>query len=201
MAYDNVPYNQPNKGSEMAMIAMPDAGMRAVVGLVLDGLNSEHSKRAYERAIGNFLTWYQEQGWAILNKAAVQAYKARLHEAGLAPSTINQYLSAVRKLAQEAEDNGLMDPVLAQGVARVKGVKSAGERVGNWLTREQAQTLLNAPDTSTLKGLRDRAILAVMLGCGLRRSEVAALDIEHIQQREGRWVRFTPTGVGTSLIS
>jgi integrase len=46
---------------------------------------------------------------------------------------------------------------------------------------------LNAPDIATTKGLRDRAILAVLLGCGLRRSEVAALTFGHVQQRDGRW--------------
>jgi site-specific recombinase XerD len=59
--------------------------------------------------------------------------------------------------------------------------------LGNWLTVRQAQTLLNTPDATTTKGLRDRAILAVLLGCGLRRSEVAALTCGHIQQRDGRW--------------
>jgi integrase len=47
--------------------------------------------------------------------------------------------------------------------------------------------LLDAPDATIIKGLRDRAILAVLLGCGLRRSEVAALTFKHIQQRDGRW--------------
>ena len=51
----------------------------------------------------------------------------------------------------------------------------------------QAHKLLNAPDVSTKKGLRDRAMLAILLGCGLRRSEVAALTLEHIQQRDNRW--------------
>src|SRR5450759_2741282 len=69
----------------------------------------------------------------------------------------------------------------------IKGVKSKGVRVGNWLSIRQAQTLLNTPDVSTNKGLRDRAMLAVLLGCGLRRSEVAALTFKHIQQRDGRW--------------
>ncbi len=75
---------------------------------------------------------------------------------------------------------------MASGITRVKGVASKGVRVGNWLTVRQAQTHLNAPDTSTTKGLCDRAILAVLLGCGLRRSEVVALTFGHIQQRDGR---------------
>jgi integrase len=96
-------------------------------------------------------------------------------------------MSAIRKLAAEAADNGLLAPELAQGIARVKSAKSVGIRTGNWLSARQAQSLLNAPDVSTLRGLRDRAILAVLLGCGLRRSEVAALTFTHVQQREGRW--------------
>jgi integrase len=65
--------------------------------------------------------------------------------------------------------------------------ESKDVRLGNWLTAKQAQALLNAPDATTIKGLRDRAILAVLLGCGLRRSEVAALMFKHVQQRDGRW--------------
>jgi integrase len=76
---------------------------------------------------------------------------------------------------------------LAQGLSRVKSVKSTGIRVGNWLSQRQAQALLSAPDISTVVGLRDRAILAVLLGCGLRRSEAAALTFAHVQQRDGRW--------------
>ena len=96
-------------------------------------------------------------------------------------------MSAIRKLAVEAADNGLLAPELAAGITRVKSVKSKGIRVGNWLSVRQAQALLSAPDIATTKGLRDRAILAVLLGCGLRRSEVAALTFAHVQQRDGRW--------------
>jgi site-specific recombinase XerD len=96
-------------------------------------------------------------------------------------------MSAIRKLAVDASDNGLLAPELAAGIARVKSAKSVGIRVGNWLTLRQAQALLSTPDTATMKGLRDRAILAVLLGCGLGRSEVAALTLTHVQQRDGRW--------------
>ncbi len=76
---------------------------------------------------------------------------------------------------------------MAAGIARVKSAKTKGVRMGNWLSLRQTQTLLSSPDVTTIKGLRDRAILAVLLGCGLRRSEVAALNFGHIQQRDGRW--------------
>jgi len=96
-------------------------------------------------------------------------------------------LSAIRKLAAEAADNGLLAPELAAGIIRVKGVKATGVRVGNWLSLQQAQDLLSAPDTTTMKGQRDRAMLALLLGCGLRRSEIATLTFAHIQSRDGRW--------------
>src|SRR5207248_1352564 len=121
-------------------------------------------------------------------KATVQAYRAHLLALGLAPSTINVRMSAIRRLAAEAADNGLMAAELASGISRVKGVKREGIRTGNWLTARQAEALVNSPDAATLKGKRDRALLAVMIGCGLRREESALLTLEHIQQREARWV-------------
>lgn len=172
---------------------------QAIVNLVLDGLNSEHSKRAYDKALADFLNWYNEQGKPGLTKATVQRYKTILQESGLSASTVNQRMSAIRKLAQEAADNGLLDETLANGIARVKGVKSAGVRTGNWLTRDQAQAMIDAPDCKTLKGLRDRAILAVLIGCGLRRSEAAALAFDHVQQREGRWVIVDLVGKGNRV--
>jgi site-specific recombinase XerD len=170
-----------------------------VIDLVVNSLNSEHSKRAYQKALDDFMTWYVQQGKPGLTKAIVQSYRAELQEKGLSSSTINLRMSAIRKLAQEAADNGMMEQALANGIGRVKGVKSAGVRAGNWLTLEQAQQFLNTPDITKLKGLRDCAILAVMLGCGLRRSEVANLTHDHIQQREGRWVIVDLVGKGNRV--
>lgn len=113
--------------------------------------------------------------------------RVALEARGLGPISINIRITAVRKLAVEAADNGLLAPELASGIARITGVRSLGVRVGNWLSLQQAQALLNAPDIRTTKGLRDRAMFAVLLGCGLRRSEVAALTMKHIQMRDSRW--------------
>lgn len=90
----------------------------------------------------------------------------------------------MRRLAHEASDCGLLSPDLPAGIGRVKGVKKIGVRLENRLTPEQRQRLWNAPDSQLLKGKRDRALLAVLLACGLRGHEAVNLDLAHIQQRE-----------------
>jgi len=82
-------------------------------------------------------------------------------------------------------DSGLLSPELAAGIRRVKGVKQLGCRAGNWLNREQAQLLLERADEEGLRGIRDVAMIAILLGCGLRRAELAALRQEDIQVRQG----------------
>src|SRR5271170_4392037 len=155
--------------------------------LVLDSVSSPITKRVYNMALNEFMEWFQQAPRLGFTKATVSAWRVSLEEHGLGSSSIIIRMSAIRKLAAEAADNGLLAPELVQGISRVKSVKSAGIRVGNWLSQQQAQALLSAPDVSTVRGLRDRAILAVLLGCGLRRSEVAALTSAHVQQRDGRW--------------
>lgn len=182
------------------MTRYESGGLSAVVQMVTDGLTSVNSKRNYAKALTGFLNWWERNERPSLNKAIVQRYKAELQDR-LAPATINLALSAIRRLALEAADNGYLDPATAGGIERVKGVTSHGVRSGNWLTKAQAQELINLPDIATLKGLRDRAMLAVMLGAGLRRSEVAALDFAHIQQREGRWVIVDLIGKGNRVRS
>ena len=105
-------------------------------------------------------------------------------------------MSAIRRFAAEAADNDLMAPELAAGIGRVKGIKREGVRTGNWLTVHQAEKLINAPNMETLKGKRDRALLAVLIGCGLRREETARLMLEHVQQRDARWVIVDMKGKG-----
>ncbi len=188
-------------GPGSVVISSTNPQVLQIVDLVINGLTSDHSKRVYSTALFEFLTWYDDSGKPGLNKATIQAYKSRLQSRNLAPSTVNLKLCAVRKLIQEISDNGLMDPLMAATITRVKGIKTSGVRSGNWLSREQAQALVNSPDINTFRGLRDRAVLAVMIGCGLRRSETASLTYAHIQQREGRWVVVDLVGKGRRVRS
>src|SRR6202047_2089183 len=169
------------------VLANRAADWRRLKMLVLDSVSSPITKRVYNLGLDEFFEWYGREARPGFTKATVSAWRVALEARELGSISINVRITAVRKLAVEAADNGLLAPELAAGISRVKGAKSKGVRVGNWLSLRQAQALLNAPDASTKKGLRDRAMLAVLLGCGLRRSEVAALTLKHIQQRDNRW--------------
>jgi site-specific recombinase XerD len=155
--------------------------------LVLDSVSSPITKRVYNLGLDEFINWFLREPRTGFIKAAVAAWRVSLEARGLGPVSINLLITAVRKLAAEAADNGLLAPEWASGIARIKGVRSQGVRTGNWLSLQQAQSLLNAPNIQTLKGLRDRAMFAILLGCGLRRAELASLTFRHLQQRESRW--------------
>ena len=170
------------------LIVVPQAAQwQRLKRLVLDSVSSPITRRVYNLGLDEFFAWFSLEPRPGFTKATVCAWRVALEARGLGAFSINVRITAVRKLAVEAVDNGLLAPELAAGITRVKGGASKGVRMGNWLSVKQAQTLLNTPDASTTKGLRDRAILAVLLGCGLRRSEVAALTVPHVQQRDGRW--------------
>ena len=95
-----------------------------------------------------------------------------LESRGLAANTINQQLAAVRRLAHEAADSGLLSPELAAGISRVKGVKQLGFRSGNWLSAKQSSEVLKHACGNSMRAKRDYAMLALLSGCGFRRSEL-----------------------------
>ena len=154
---------------------------------VLGSLHSPESQRGYQHSINEFINWYCSEPRLSFNKTVVTRYRIHLESRSLAPGTINVRLAAIRRLAYEAADSGLLSPELAAGIRRVKGARRLGVRLGNWLTAEQARTLWQLPNAETVKGKRDRAILSILLGCGLRRRELAELTLDHLQQREDHW--------------
>jgi site-specific recombinase XerC len=107
-----------------------------------------------------------------------------LESRGLAANTINQQLAAVRRLAHEAADSGLLSPELAAGISRVKGVKQLGFRSGNWLSVEQSSEVLKHAHGDSIRAKRDYAMLAMLFGCGFRRSELVGLEMDEVQMRQ-----------------
>lgn len=147
-----------------------------------------HTGRAYVRAIGGFLAWLSAQQRHQLDRQTVAEYRGHLLARGLAPASVNQALAAVRGMVREAAHLGALDPRLAESIAAVKGPPSRGHRLGHWLGRPEAEAVINAPSPADAKGIRDRAILALLFACGLRRAEVATLAWNQVQERDGHHV-------------
>jgi site-specific recombinase XerD len=167
-------------------VSLPD--LDQAKSAILNTLSSADARRGYGHAIDEFIEWYCSEPRLSFNRAVVVRYRMHLEQRKLAPGTINLRLGAVRRLAYEGVEHGLLSPDLAAGVWRVRGLKKLGVRLGNWLTAEQAQNLWQAPHDCSTKHVRDRALLALLLSCGLRRHELVQLDIASLQQREDHWV-------------
>ena len=173
--------------------------LEQAMAAVLNTLGSLQSRRSYGRAMKEFITWYCSEPRLALNRSVVLRYRMRLENMRLAAATINVRLAAVRRLATEAADSGLLSADLIAGIRRVRGVKQLGHRIGNWLTPEEGQRLLTAVPTESLRGKRDAVMLGLLIGCGLRRSELVELNVDQIQQREGHWVIIDLIGKGGRL--
>lgn len=166
-----------------------------LIDSVLGTLTSPKTKEAYATALADFLSWTAERG-EPLSKPLVEAWRAALLARGLSVSSVNQRLSAVRLLFRQAADRSALSREDALQLASVPNVKQGGVRLGKWLTEGEAGKLLGVPDGKTRLGLRDRAILALLVACGLRRDELVHLDLRHLQLREERWVLLDMEGKG-----
>ena len=187
------PRRKERRGAK-SILRLPD--LEAAKSAVLNSLSCPDAQRGYRHAIDEFVEWYCSEPRLSFSKTVVLRYRMHLETRNLAPGTINLRLGAVRRLAYEAADCGLLSADLAAGIRRVKGVKKLGVRLGNWLTAEQGQALWQAPNQEQMKGKRDRALLALLLACGLRRHELASLTVGHLQQREGHWAIVDLRGKG-----
>jgi integrase len=183
----------PPESREAELLALTPA-QALLRKMVLDSVASPHSKRNYAKALDASLPSVPARP---LSRSLLMEWRAGMES--LSPSTINVRLSAVRKMIGEARRDGMIGQEEASSLTDVPNISQKGTRLGNWLTREQAKELLAVPDRSTLKGKRDYVILALLVGCALRRNELAELDVETIQQREGRWVLADLEGKGRRI--
>jgi len=172
---------------------------RSVASLAVDAVSSAHSNRAYQKALKDFVAWHSAEPRPPFSRAVVQQYRSVLEAAGLAPASIHLRLSAIRKLAAEAAENGWLDRSVAPG-NRVPQGRPPIRQQG----RELVYQGTGAPPARSARHRhhrrkRDRAILAVLLGCALRRSGLATLECRHLQPRDGRWVFVDLVGKGKRI--
>jgi integrase/recombinase XerD len=156
---------------------------------------SQNSKRAYSSHLAHFIDWINSTHLKF-SRETVLDYRDWLLQEGKSSATVNLALSAIRALATEAKWDKMIPADVADAVLGVKGVRRQKQKTGNWLTKAEAEAFMNAPDSSTPKGKRDRVMLGLLVGCGLRRTEVVAVTNGHVQQRDGRWCIVDLKGKG-----
>src|ERR1700681_1439469 len=139
------PYSRRKRTTTKSVLRLPD--LEHAKAAVLNSLTSLDAQRGYRHAIDEFVDWYCSEPRLALNRIVVLRYRSHLESRQLAPGTVNLRLGAVRRLAYEAADCGLLSADLAAGIRRVKGVKKLGVRLGNWLTAEQGQALWQAAES------------------------------------------------------
>ena len=167
-------------------LALPD--LEHTKSAVVNRLSSASGQRTYAHAIDEFvgLVCFGATARVQSNRRAAVPHlprTARLCAGDHQPPPRRGASHCVQGLTR-----GSLSPELAAGIRRVKGVRRLGVRVGNWLTADQGRRLLDTPTLDSLREQRNRAMLAMLIGCGLRRGELLALTMEAIQQREERWV-------------
>ena len=159
-----VHHNKSKRSKAKTILRLPDLEQSKTA--VLHSLGAASSQESYRHAIDEFIGWYCSEPRLAFNRTVVLRYRFFLEQRNLAPSTIIVRLAAVRRLAYEAADTGLLSPELAAGIRRVKGAKRLGVRIGNWLSIDQARDLMRGLAMGTARGKRDRAILALLIGGG-----------------------------------
>lgn len=166
-----------------------DPDWASLKNLILNNLASRHSRRAYGSALDEFAAWLiSHVAHRRFERTAVLEYRAELIARGLSSASVNLRLSAVRRLAAECSESGLIASTVAAGVLRVPGLKRRGIRLGRWLTLDEAADFLGSVDRTSTKGKRDAALLTTLIGTGLRRDEIIRLSFDQIQLLSDRWV-------------
>lgn len=185
------------------LTVMQDTEFQQLIDLVSNG-KSDNTRQAYTRALADFQQWYEKQptDYRIrygLSRASVMAYVDDLLEMNLSPATINQRLSAIRALATElhhAQIGIFANRDHANAITDIKNIPKRGVRTGYWLTQRQAKKLLTIPDPETLKGRQQLVVIALLMGCALRREEAADLTVSMLQPRGGHWIIANLQGKG-----
>ena len=162
---------------------------------VLNSLSSPNSRRNYRFAMEQFITWYCSEPRLALNRTVVLRFRLHLESLGLAAGTINQRLAAIRRLAYEAVDSGLLSPELAAGIRRVKGVKRLGARVGNWLNLDQARLLLDKANRETPRDIRDLAMISILVGLNREGWSCPYCPYAYLQGCQQAWNSLGPWNI------
>lgn len=187
--------------SMTALLLPPPNDFEPLILAVTNSVAASETRRAYRSALLAFCAWHAQSGRLPLERATVHAYRAHLQGLKLGRSRINQALSAITKLAKEAEAAGVISYATYAAIKDVDRIKTLGEPAGNWLDEAGVAELVSRPAADTLIGKRDRALLALMVGTGMRVDAVSRIQLAQFVEREDRTVILDSIGKGGKIIT
>ena len=164
-----------------------------IIQTCLSGL-APNTQQAYKRWIAKF----QASGYE-LTREGVSLWLQSLTASGQSGMSVNQAQAALKKLVNEAAEHHAVSFELARQVDSLKSRKHKGTRTGRWLTLDECKLLLGVVNRGTLAGKRDLAVLALLLGSGLRREEACGLEVGQLRTHEGKWYLANVKGKGARV--
>ena len=150
-------------------------------------IRNRNTRAAYARAVGAFCRWCEERGLKFLqlNPVVIAGYIEQLPAHGMAKPTVKQHLAAIRMLCDYMVTGGVLPFNPAASVRGPKYVVKKGKTPV--LTPEEARHLLDSIDAESGAGLRDRALIGVMVFSFARVSAVIGMDVDDYYQQGKRW--------------
>ena len=168
----------------LSKVAQPNTNLiERAISSALTGL-AESSRRVYQARIRAWLTWQIGQPAPpapVLDRENVKAHIRALELGGASAVVMNQTLAALKRLSTEAAELGWIEPSAAAQIERIKSKRVLGGQTGTWLTTAQVEAILAAPDLVTVQGRRDQVVLALLIGCGLRRAEACKVEVAQLR--------------------
>lgn len=182
----------PMLGELASMLVLPEiipTGQNPAIAYLLS-LQSPRSRvtmSSYLKRVAHFLgaSSLEDCPWHLLTRQHVHALLRTFQSQELSPATCNTILAAVKGVMKEARALRLMTADDCQDIREVTAVRGSRESSGRALEPEEIKALLQAcDDDGSLVSVRDKALFMVMLGCGLRRSEVVTLTLADYQPKD-----------------
>ena len=182
--------------SKMDIIAENSPDLQKMVMSVVNQRQNQNSRQTYYTALTKFFNWYSAGDNQGITAEIIREYLLYLENSGKSKSTISTSLSVLRQLFKDLRRLEVIDEKIYNDLLEIKFKRQIGQRHKTWLEQEEVQKLLNNLNSEKMSIVRDRALIAVMTGCGLRRFEISDLKITQMKQVQGRWAFTDIKGKG-----
>ena len=182
--------------SNMDIIAKNSPDLQKMVMSVVNQRQNQNSRQTYYTALTQFFNWYSAGDNQGITAEIIREYLLYLENNGKSKATISTTLSVLRQLFKDLRRLEVIDEKIYNDLLEIKFKRPLGQRHKTWLEQEDVQKLINNLDSEKMSIVRDRALIAIMTGCGLRRFEVSDLKKEQMKQVQGRWAFTDIKGKG-----